>query len=564
MRALLLLNRHAPGWWKRVLLSTCIGALTGGIAVVTVNTVSSILTGSASFTRALWFCLLLTAMFIGNRESSRHLIKHLESLQHSLRVELGAALRRAHLDQTERFEARFERALDDLDHLSLALVAAVTTLQGAAFFLTVTAMIAQVSERAFAAWTIWMGAVAVWLWRTAPGLGQAVRSLADARAQVHRQASEFAEGLVQLKLDAVAAREYEAELQRSLDDLRSSQVSTLEHGHEISVVAVGMVIACSGLAILGPKGPMWLPVDLSYELATLAWVSLQPLFQVLRSIPVLRQAEGAATSLTNALESLEGAQWLTEPPPAIQSTDAPPRVKLDGLRYQYSSGEGQSGFSVGPLNLTLSPSTLVMVTGGNGSGKTTLMKLLLGLYPASEGTLYLDERPVTHQSLQAYRDHFTGIFGHGHLFDRPYGLAAAEDRTRVEALLKRFGILEVVGYDGASFKGLDLSSGQSMRLAMVIALLEERPLCVFDEWTANQDPQTTRFYYLELLPELLERGKTVLAVSHDERFFHLADTVIHLEGGVPSVTPGPGLWRRYIPTQNETSPVIDVTPPTED
>ena len=70
-----------------------------------------------------------------------------------------------------------------------------------------------------------------------------------------------------------------------------------------------------------------------------------------------------------------------------------------------------------------------------------------------------------------------------------------------------------------------------MRLAMVVALLEDRPICVFDEWTANQDPETTRWYYDTLLPELLAAGKTVIAVSHDQRFFDRASLLVRMERG---------------------------------
>jgi putative ATP-binding cassette transporter len=64
-----------------------------------------------------------------------------------------------------------------------------------------------------------------------------------------------------------------------------------------------------------------------------------------------------------------------------------------------------------------------------------------------------------------------------------------------------------------------------------VALLEDRPLYIFDEWAADQDPEFRHYYYEELLPELKRRGKTVLAISHDDRYFHCADRVVFMEHG---------------------------------
>jgi len=76
-----------------------------------------------------------------------------------------------------------------------------------------------------------------------------------------------------------------------------------------------------------------------------------------------------------------------------------------------------------------------------------------------------------------------------------------------------------------------LSQGQRKRLALLTAWLEERPIYVFDEWAADQDPTFKRVFYEELLPELRRAGRTVLVISHDDRYFHLADRLLRLESG---------------------------------
>ena len=68
-------------------------------------------------------------------------------------------------------------------------------------------------------------------------------------------------------------------------------------------------------------------------------------------------------------------------------------------------------------------------------------------------------------------------------------------------------------------------------LALVCAYLDDRPIYLFDEWAADQDPNFKRVFYTELLPELKARGKTVIVITHDDAYFDVADRVVRLEDG---------------------------------
>jgi putative ATP-binding cassette transporter len=65
----------------------------------------------------------------------------------------------------------------------------------------------------------------------------------------------------------------------------------------------------------------------------------------------------------------------------------------------------------------------------------------------------------------------------------------------------------------------------------VVALLEDKPVYVLDELAADQDSDFRRRFYEELLPELKALRKTLIVVSHDERYFHVADRVLRMEDG---------------------------------
>lgn len=192
--------------------------------------------------------------------------------------------------------------------------------------------------------------------------------------------------------------------------------------------------------------------------------------------------------------------------------------------------EGSEPFHLGPVNLSIKQGDIVFIVGENGCGKTTLIKLLLGLYAPQQGTISLDGKPVTAENRDDYRQLFTTIFADYYLFDdviqgdRP----VPADASRY---LERLEIAHKVSIRDGVFSTTDLSTGQRKRLALVSAWLEERPVLVFDEWAADQDPTFRRIFYTELLPDLKRLGKTIIVISHDDRYFDVADQLIHMAAG---------------------------------
>jgi putative ATP-binding cassette transporter len=116
------------------------------------------------------------------------------------------------------------------------------------------------------------------------------------------------------------------------------------------------------------------------------------------------------------------------------------------------------------------------------------------------------------------------------LFGKLYGLRDL-DPGQVNALLERMQLDTKTAYVDGRFTSLNLSTGQRKRMGLLIALLEDKPICVFDEWAAEQDPEFRSYFYEELLHQLKEEGKTIIAVSHDDRYFHHADKIIKMEYG---------------------------------
>jgi putative ATP-binding cassette transporter len=204
------------------------------------------------------------------------------------------------------------------------------------------------------------------------------------------------------------------------------------------------------------------------------------------------------------------------------------RLSLEGVGFSY---EGPDAFGVGPVDFALGPGEIVFVVGGNGSGKSTFVKLLTGLYPPHSGRVVVDGVPISPELRQRYRDSFSTVFADFRLIPDLPVAADAEAEGRARAYLKLLRLDGLVDLRDGCFSRTDLSAGQRKRLAMVAALLEDRPVIVLDEWAAEQDVEARALFYDTLLPSLRERGTAVVAVTHDDRFFAAADRLVRFDYG---------------------------------
>jgi putative ATP-binding cassette transporter len=258
-----------------------------------------------------------------------------------------------------------------------------------------------------------------------------------------------------------------------------------------------------------------------------------PLDVILTWLPTLGRAKASVERVEELIPALDSE----EPPEPSTSVILGPRpflrhsLVLEGVTHAYRDEADRRGFALGPVDLTLYPGEVVILAGGNGSGKTTLVKTLAGLYSPRGGTITVDGREIGDAERTAYRQLFSVVFADGHLFKDWLGLERPGIEDEARAGLARLGLDRRVSIEGIGYSTTDLSQGQRRRLALINALLEDRPILIFDEWAANQDPRSKRAFYRELLPELREAGKALLVISHDEEFYDVADRVVRLRDG---------------------------------
>jgi putative ATP-binding cassette transporter len=225
------------------------------------------------------------------------------------------------------------------------------------------------------------------------------------------------------------------------------------------------------------------------------------------------------------------------------------RLELRGVEHLYQGEQAEDSFKLGPIDLSFEPGEMVFITGGNGSGKTTLVKIITGLYSPEAGEVRLDGEPVTDGNREAYRAHFSVVFSDFHLFESLLGIDTPELDARARHYLKQLHLENKVRLNQGSLSTTDLSQGQRKRLALLTAYLENRSIYVFDEWAADQDPYFKNIFYYELLPALKARGKTVLVITHDDRYYHLADRIVKLDYGKLEYADKPGNFARHALTE---------------
>jgi putative ATP-binding cassette transporter len=121
------------------------------------------------------------------------------------------------------------------------------------------------------------------------------------------------------------------------------------------------------------------------------------------------------------------------------------------------------------------------------------------------------------------------VFSDFHLFENLHGMEMLDDQAK--HYLKRLQLDHKVQVQDGVLSTTELSQGQRKRLALMTAYLEGRPIYLFDEWAADQDPVFKEVFYYQLLPELKARGKTIIVISHDDRYYHIADRVIKMDSG---------------------------------
>jgi putative ABC transport system ATP-binding protein len=215
-------------------------------------------------------------------------------------------------------------------------------------------------------------------------------------------------------------------------------------------------------------------------------------------------------------------------------------IELQNVCRTFTVGDQQVA-ALRDINLRLDASEYVSIMGPSGSGKSTLLNLLGLLDRPTSGTYLLDEGNVTdlsdEQQANVRRDKIGFVFQSFHLVPRltaaqnvelPMilaGVPAEERKARVQVLMQNYGLSE-----RADHRPDQLSGGQRQRVAIARATVMNPTVLLADEPTGNLD-RTTGWEVLKLLEGLMERGITLVVVTHDAEIGARAKRQIHMLDG---------------------------------
>ena len=339
------------------------------------------------------------------------------------------------------------------------------------------------------------------------------------------------EGFKEIKINQLKNDDLFEQIEQISNESEQLKITVgIEHVDLIMITRAGVY---SLLAILVFIMPLLVAtqMEIIFEITAVTLFIIVPINVIMMTLPMLARTNVALKNLDDLEAELDAiiASKHQEQVSATSSNEFQ-NLRFSEVTFQYTDKQAKALFSVGPLNLTIKPGELLFIVGGNGSGKSTLLKLLVGLYYPLGGCLYLDDDEIDQTNYQSYRELFSIIFTDFHLFDRLYGLRDI-DEPHLKSLLKKMELDKKTKYIDGQFTHLDLSTGQKKRLAFISSILENKSIYIFDELAADQDPHFRQYFYEVLLQDLKKQGKTIVAVTHDDKYFHTADRILKMEYG---------------------------------
>lgn len=241
-------------------------------------------------------------------------------------------------------------------------------------------------------------------------------------------------------------------------------------------------------------------------------------------------------SVENALEQVESfdvdikksgtiADGTVEYQPDLQKV---PLISLENVSFEYPV---ENPFRLENISLEVKQNEILIIKGYNGSGKTTLFNLIVGLYTPNSGAICFQGNSISKDNLKAYRSYFSCHFTDSPLFDN-FNYLDLGNRDELNSIMNDLQLSSKTELDERNvLTKTDLSNGQKGRISLLRLLLENKRIYFFDEWAANQDIYFKEKFYTEIVPGLKAAGKTVILISHDDKFYNIADRIITIKNG---------------------------------
>jgi putative pyoverdin transport system ATP-binding/permease protein len=516
-----LVRREMHGSLPKLLLMSGLGGVSNASILAAIN--AGMQSATAGEKPGLWSAsLFLVAIFLFMKTQAYVTITataEIEGIIHKIRLRLMDQIRRSEILELEEVgRARIVASItSDTATLTQASNMLAITVQGAVLITFVSLYVAYLSLTAFfMTFVIVSIAGTVFHIRNRRLALQKAESAAWERRYFDRL-SDFLDGFKEVRLNSARSADlYDDAFEVSKTAANIKIRAQAETFRMIVTMQISMYILLGAVVFLLPNLSDSLGGPSIAKTTTALLFVVGACFGLVQSIPILLNANSAA----DRIEILERLLSSKAAPLTVEDVTVPKRfekIEMRNIVFRYVDKFSDSAFKIGPIDFTLRPAELVFITGGNGSGKSTFMRVLAGLFPPTSGEIVLDGRPVTEDNRDGYRALISTVFTDYHVFRRLYGIREPAP-GELERLLTQFRLADKTGLTNGEFRTLDLSDGQRKRLALIVSLLERRPILLLDEWTADQDPEFRRKFYHELLPELIQAGASIVVITHDDRY----------------------------------------------
>lgn len=484
------------------------------------------------------FAMALVCL-IGFWWSKRYILNHtriiVEEIIRDVRVRIADKIRQANLSAFERVGGApfFNVVSTHASTISQAAVMGIQNGHSVVLVLIAFMFILTISTKAFLIVTITLGLLVVLFLRNTTKVMNMMRDVSAQDNQFVQGFQDLTQGFKELKMNAAKAREFFHDHYKQLAQ-RSAEMrieAGLEMNKNLLIAHVSFFILLGGVIFLLPEIDADEVSNVIPVVAIVIYI-FGPISEVVGAVPFIMNAAGSIQEIQR-IERLLGEMAKDAPPEESRNNGTLgdfQGLSCEGISFKYPAGNGSNGFELGPIDFSLNAGELVFVIGGNGSGKSTFLKVLTGLYQPGSGAISVNGTKVTEENRQSYRDIMTPIFSDFHLFDQFFGLSG-DCTERGQELISLMEISHKIKIEGKKISDVRLSTGQRKRLALLTAILENKDVLILDEWAAEQDPTFRRKFYREILPNLKSQGKTLLVITHDDKYFDVADRIIKMEYG---------------------------------
>lgn len=524
---------------RTVVALLVMAAVSTTMVLVIVNMASSQAEEGTISARLLALMALSLIGFIWSQHTADTLVAgEVERILHQFRLSLFDEVRTSSPETLETVgQGPIQAAMtQEMQTISNTLPMLMNGIQQLVLILFVSLYLAWLSLFAFAMIAVLAAlAVGIHLYRI-KRINAAVREAAEDEGKLFGGLTDLLDGFKEVKMNSLRRETLLSRLKTRSERTRDTKATIKQQWtRETAAVQLAFYIMMAAMVFIVPMFTSDYH-DVAVQTTTATLFLFGPIGSTIMTLPAFNDSEAALSKITSLQEEIGDAliKQHQHEANATDSKDASApltditEIALNDVRFTYPGPTG--GFSVGPLNASFKRGEITFITGGNGAGKSTMIALLTGLRAFDSGEITVNGTPLSIDQLQNYRDQFASVLAGYHLFDALYGIDPI-DEDKVNALLNQMEIADKVTLENNAFSTTSLSQGQRKRLALITALLEEKPVLVLDEWAADQDPHFRSVFYEKILPDLRAQGKILICVTHDDRWFHLADRIYHVRDG---------------------------------